>query len=510
MRRAAAASPKPSSVPRVPRVPGDALRPFPPLAALLDWREPYLLPLALLVLSRGILGAMLPLASEDAYITYRYARNFAMGLGPVFNPGERVMGFTSPLWMSWNALGWLLTHDPVLWSRLWTIVGDAVTLVTAAWLLTRHVSRTSAWCFAFAFAVWIAFTGVAISGMENNMMITLIMLSATLIESRSRAAGVALGALALLRPEGVVAAAVLALRARGRDRLGALALAGAGFGLVALYFGSPIPQSLVAKAQVYGTPGPWAGRAWWEWAFPFVLGRWPSTVDGSFVFLGTVLAAPAAFSGFGVLWRLRRTALAHAGAACLLIWLAYSLTGIAYFFWYHTVPLAGWFLLVAIGLPGIVRGKAIYVSAALLMLGCWSMVWQLYGGRARAEASLQDVASYLEQHASPGQKVMLEPIGIVGYQTHLVVLDEVGLVSPRIAARRLQGPGWMNDVVTAEDPEWLVIRRGVLQSGEAFAGAGAPFRSATERDGMLARYGMATVQNDAAGEAALAVLRRRQ
>lgn len=37
---------------------------------------------------------------DDAYIFFRYAENVATGRGPVFNPGERVEGFTSPLWLA--------------------------------------------------------------------------------------------------------------------------------------------------------------------------------------------------------------------------------------------------------------------------------------------------------------------------------------------------------------------------------------------------------------------------
>jgi arabinofuranosyltransferase len=36
--------------------------------------------------------------SEDAFITLRYIENFLDGLGPVFNAGERVEGYTHPLW----------------------------------------------------------------------------------------------------------------------------------------------------------------------------------------------------------------------------------------------------------------------------------------------------------------------------------------------------------------------------------------------------------------------------
>jgi len=35
---------------------------------------------------------------EDAYITYRYAANLAGGRGFVFNPGEAVLGTSTPAW----------------------------------------------------------------------------------------------------------------------------------------------------------------------------------------------------------------------------------------------------------------------------------------------------------------------------------------------------------------------------------------------------------------------------
>ena len=44
-----------------------------------------------------------PLA-DDAYISLRYAQNLATGRGLVFNLGERVEGFTNPLWTLLAAL----------------------------------------------------------------------------------------------------------------------------------------------------------------------------------------------------------------------------------------------------------------------------------------------------------------------------------------------------------------------------------------------------------------------
>ena len=52
----------------------------------------------LLVATRIYASAVLPRGAEDAYITFRYAAHWAHGFGPVYNAGERVWGFSSPLW----------------------------------------------------------------------------------------------------------------------------------------------------------------------------------------------------------------------------------------------------------------------------------------------------------------------------------------------------------------------------------------------------------------------------
>jgi len=41
-----------------------------------------------------------PRTIDDAYITFRYARNLADGLGFVYNPGQQVLGTTTPLYTS--------------------------------------------------------------------------------------------------------------------------------------------------------------------------------------------------------------------------------------------------------------------------------------------------------------------------------------------------------------------------------------------------------------------------
>jgi hypothetical protein len=459
------------------------------VADLLDARAPYLLPLVLLAISRIVAWLTLPIASEDAYITFRYAKNLASGYGLVYNPGEQVMGFTSPLWALWTALGFVLRQDPLIWTRATSLAGDAITLWIAVMLLRRHASNASAWTFGLFFATWPYFAVVAMSGMENSAMLTLIALAAALGERRHPATGPVLALLALARPEGAAVALLLAFRASWRDRIVAAALAIAAFGALTAFYGSAIPQSLLAKSQIYGTPGVWAGRHWWEWLFPMALGRWPVSGEGNMMMPLAVVFAPAFVVGAIRLWRARATALAWFAAGALAVWAGYAVLGVAYFYWYMVVPLAGIALVAAVGLPHVVRGKAIPIACLLFILGTWSIARVLYVGRTQNEFfSFGGVSTWLADQTRPGEKIMLEPIGIIGYRSPLVVIDEVGLVSPAVARRRLQGPGWYTDVARLERPEWLVIRSSVRGGAESFAGRGAPFRSPAERDTLFAHY----------------------
>src|SRR5439155_17306129 len=178
----------------------------------------------------------------------------------------------------------------------------------------------------------------------------------------------------------------LGTRARWRDRVIAIAIVAAAVVALALYFGSPVPQSLIAKSRVYGTPGPWRGRYWWDWVFPFVFWRFPQVTETGHLFLLTVVLAPAAWFGARALWEARSRPLAVFTAACVAVWLGYALLGVAYFWWYFTMPITGFFTIAAVGFPRLARGPALFVSGALLTVGLWTVSPQLYLGRARNEA----------------------------------------------------------------------------------------------------------------------------
>lgn len=55
---------------------------------------------------------------DDAFISFRYAENWAAGFGWVFNTGEFIEGFSNPLWTGLFGIIFWLNGDPVQWSLL--------------------------------------------------------------------------------------------------------------------------------------------------------------------------------------------------------------------------------------------------------------------------------------------------------------------------------------------------------------------------------------------------------
>ena len=305
-----------------------------------DPRAPYLVPLVLALAARLDFARRLHFAAEDAYITFRYAENWARGLGPVYNAGERVMGFSSPLWTAWLAVGAVL-HVPLLaWARTWSVGFDLGALVLMAALLSREAGRASAWAFACFFAVFPLFSANAVLGMETSLLVFLLAAAARAIAARrGTLAGVALGALALTRPEGLAVALVVAWFAPPRARIVAGAIALAGLAALTAYFGSPVPQSVTAKALTYGVGQRGFALAWIEGFVPaFLHHRWQDLLEGQHLFAVSVVTLPAAVLGVAALARGRKVAFAVALGG-LLVLLGYCALGVPYFGWYYVLPL---------------------------------------------------------------------------------------------------------------------------------------------------------------------------
>ncbi|HMG22775.1 MAG TPA: hypothetical protein VK607_15680, partial [Kofleriaceae bacterium] len=79
-----------------------------------------------------ILAALRSWTCDDAFITFRYADHLVRGDGLVFNPGERVEGFTNLLWTLWTAAGLWFGVSAEAWAEVSGVACFAATLALLA------------------------------------------------------------------------------------------------------------------------------------------------------------------------------------------------------------------------------------------------------------------------------------------------------------------------------------------------------------------------------------------
>lgn len=157
-------------------------------------------------------------AVDDAYISFRYAQNAILGHGLVFNPGERVEGFTNFLW---TAMMIPLEGAGLDVGRASVVLGVLFALATL-WLVYRfaldvRAPREAALLAILLIAVDGSYALWSVSGLETAMFAFLAFAGALLyIREQKDAAlpfkvpfsGVVFALAAMTRPEGALLFAV--------------------------------------------------------------------------------------------------------------------------------------------------------------------------------------------------------------------------------------------------------------------------------------------------------------
>ena len=237
--------------------------------------------------------------TDDAYISFRYARNLALHGQLVFNLGERVEGFTNFLWTLLLAAGIKLGVGPVVASRfLGVVFGIGTLAVMVRMSLRLWGNRPRAWHFVAplllssmgAFACWCS------GGLETQLFTFLVTLGfhfllGEIASGEGRGSAVAFALAAMTRPEGALLFAlaagyrvwlILVRQRRLRPRRHEAAWIGCFIILFAPYFlwrfhyyGYPFPNTYYVKSS--GGAGTYALGAFYlrrfaeDYAIPFLL-----------------------------------------------------------------------------------------------------------------------------------------------------------------------------------------------------------------------------------------------
>ena len=157
----------------------------------------------------------------------------------------------------------------------------------------------------------------------------------------------------------------------------------------------------------------------------------------------------------------------------LLYSLLFMTSGGLIFPWYLTPATFAYDLLLAAGLAsaldwigavvGMRRARAllILILACVVVINIRTLQGRLdeYREMQRFEEELRaGIGKWLRENAADGSSVFLEPIGYIGYHAGpgVRIIDQMGLVSPEVAALRKKSDSWYMEAIRELRPEYIV------------------------------------------------------
>ncbi|MFW6116548.1 MAG: hypothetical protein ACOC6F_02370 [bacterium] len=417
-----------------------------------------------------------PSSFDDAYITYRYARNVAQGRGLVYNSGEPVLGTTTPLYTL------LLAGLALIWQDI-PALSHAVGVM--AWALcvpvVYGIGRTADKEICGLAAASLAATNALflnVLGMETTTYILLTLLTFYFyLSKRATWAALCAGLAFLTRWDGILVVAVLMFAQTLRDRREVPKMLIICASLILpwlvysqLRFGSIFPNTFFAKA----------GQGWKKGLGGIEIGPFPRGLvsiarsawrENRLFLIPVGLSVVGAFSAFRnrvkwwpvVLW----TAAYFGG---------YAVLGVLRFPWYYPPLVPAVLLLIGEGIKELTeclqgRSRQLKLGLTVLLIPLClvpNVDWLMANRRSEMNkhlATYVQVGEWLRDHTPLDSSVATIEIGVIGFYSDRTIVDTMGLVSPEMVGHL---DTWLQTLQFALNyywPDYAVVLEGTAWGG---------------------------------------------
>jgi hypothetical protein len=419
-------------------------------------------------------------AYDDPFITYRYAQNLAQGDGFVYNPGQRVLSTTTPLFAILLAL---LTN---IWSdipHLANLIGSFSIALGGLFLWDLGQSWKTpivGWTSLLLYPTFPLLLSTI--GSETPLYLALCLGSFAFYARRQLTYVAIFSALAILtRPDAVLVPILLGIDYLFRERRSFPWRAIFLFLLIILpwfvfawvYFGSPLPATLATKQQ----------QGAMTISQRFAPGLFTVTKGYASHWLYRLEAVLALGGIFWMFWRKQRWILMLSWTA--LYFFAYSILGVTRYFWYYAPLVPGFIILVGLGitliyeilLTALHRIKINHKKAAtfanilvifllmILFLSQGQSVWRFRQAPDDRITIYRAVGEWLEANTHSNASVGALEVGIIGYYAQRYMVDFAGLIQPDVALQLKRNTTYEDAALWAVGqyhPDYLVLYDGVF------------------------------------------------
>jgi hypothetical protein len=424
--------------------------------------------------------------SDDAYITFRYARNWAGGHGLRYNLGEHapVEGFSNFLWVVVSAVFELLDWDPTLWVPLVSL-GCGLALLTLLYrtlVAELDVSRAAAFLSTLTLSCFPPFAAWATGGLETMAFTLAVFLTFYFLILRREPAPVPAAiagiAVCLLRTEGlawnvvIVGLAIMTywLDGRARSRVlrvvaifvpivaaGFLAFFLARYRYFGLWFPNPVYMKIHFGPAVLLRGFRYVATFFLTFLTPFLVvpaiiiamrARWFPTLPIALMAIAFPMYAIVVGGDWMTMGRFLVPAFAF---QAMLIALALSRLERR---WPRSLRLSAAGTLVAIvvgALPGwnvhLVPESVLAHFRFMYFNPGFKTEYDRWAAQNVKPERAREVGLALKRISKPGDSIVVGAIGSLGYYSELFIYDRFGLVTrevalnPRAADEPLRAPG---------------------------------------------------------------------
>ncbi|GEM_PF-5663023 len=438
-----------------------------------------------------------PICYDDAYITFRYAKHLAEGLGFTYNDSIRTLGTTTPFFTILLALLSLIfspNHIPEIARFI-----DGIFFIASTYLIYKITHKLTgkeylALLSAFIYCTYPPSIDSSASGMEIPLFIMVFLLSYYLfLNNKTILPGLLGGLLITIRPDGLIWVTALALGYLANKKailkyiISFATAALPSIILLTIYFGNPLPLSVIAKRVSYGPL--------YHLDFKNLIGvlgiTFPDRIASNPFLVIILWIIIMVFCLLLLKYSFRYKAIIYIPVVGYIIlypaFLWYGRTLMFVWYGYPLFPLVLILLTILIkhnwGNVSSFSGKPFFKFGIIIILFSWIILiaWRVfyfqpaYGQGGPGMVDLEERGYYFRDHTPPDISIFTESIPQIGFISERYIFCEIGLVSPEVVeikkkygAKILKDCKWYFDVLRKYKPDFLLLHKEYFDRNRLF------------------------------------------